>query len=92
MRYALDQGAFFAAFILLMTLLREVAVTSPAVLDLGHFLTSQQPGRRFVATYVGGHLSGVLLNFGAISLLAPLVGEYLQQPLSLREWRRYVSR
>jgi hypothetical protein len=59
-RYALDQGAFFAAFILLMTLLREAAVTSPAVLNLGHFLTSQQPGRRFVATYVGGHLSGVL--------------------------------
>jgi hypothetical protein len=72
-RYALDQGAFFAAFILLMTLLREAAVTSPAVLALGYFLTNQQPGRRFVATYVGGHLSGVLLNFGAISLLAPLV-------------------
>jgi hypothetical protein len=72
-RYALDQGAFFAAFILLMTLLREAAVTSPAVLALGHFLTNQQPGRRFVATYVGGHLSGVLLNFGAISLLAPMV-------------------
>lgn len=72
-RYALDQGAFFAAFILLMTLLREAAVTSSAVLNLGHFLTGQQPGRRFVATYVGGHLSGVLLNFGAISLLAPMV-------------------
>ena len=72
-RYALDQGAFFAAFILLMTLLREAAVTSPAVLEVGHFLTSQQPGRRFVATYLGGHISGVLLNFGAISLLAPLV-------------------
>lgn len=72
-RHALDQGAFFAAFILLMTLLREAAVTSPAVLNLGYFLTSQQPGRRFVATYLGGHLSGVLLNFGAISLLAPLV-------------------
>ncbi len=72
-RYALDQGAFFAAFILLMTLLREAAVTSPAVLSMGHFLTSKQPGSRFVATYLGGHLSGVLLNFGAISLLSPLV-------------------
>jgi len=72
-RHALDQGAFFAAFILLMTLLREAAITSPAVQGLGHFLTNQQPGRRFVATYLGGHLSGVLLNFGAISLLAPLV-------------------
>jgi len=72
-RHALDQGAFFAAFILLMTLLREAATTSPAVQGLGHFLTNQQPGRRFVATYLGGHLSGVLLNFGAISLLAPLI-------------------
>jgi len=56
-----------------MTLLREAAVTSPAVLAMGHYLTRQPPGRRFVATYLGGHLSGVLLNFGAISLLAPLV-------------------
>ncbi len=72
-RHALDQGAFFAAFILLMTLLREAAITSPAVQALGHFLTGQQPGRRFVATYLGGHLGGVLLNFGAISLLAPLI-------------------
>jgi hypothetical protein len=72
-RHALDQGAFFAAFILLMMLLREAATTSPAVQGLGHFLTNQQPGRRFVATYLGGHLGGVLLNFGAISLLAPLI-------------------
>jgi hypothetical protein len=72
-QFAMDQGAFFAAFILLITMLREAAVTSPAVLNLGHFLTSQQPGRRFVATYIGGHLSGVLMNFGAISLLGPLV-------------------
>jgi hypothetical protein len=72
-RFALDRGAFFASFIMLMTLLREAAITSPAVLALGHFLTNQQPGRRFLATYAGGHLSGVLLNFGAISLLAPLI-------------------
>jgi hypothetical protein len=72
-RVALDRGAFFAAFILLMTLLREAALTSPAVLAMGHFLTRQQPGRRFLATFVGGHLAGVLLNFGAVSLLAPLV-------------------
>jgi hypothetical protein len=91
-RYALDQGAFFAAFILLMTLLREAAVTSPAVLNLGHFLTSQQPGRRFVATYVGGHLSGVLLNFGAISLLAPLIQRGVRaEPVVTREDERRAT-
>lgn len=72
-RHALDRGAFFAAFILLMMLLREAAATSGAVLAMGHFLTRQQPGRRFVATFVGANLTAVLLNFGAISLLAPLI-------------------
>jgi hypothetical protein len=91
-RYALDQGAFFAAFILLMTLLREAAATSPAVLHLGHFLTSQQPGRRFFATYLGGHLSGVLLNFGAISLLAPLVQRGVRaEPAVTDEDKRRVA-
>jgi hypothetical protein len=91
-RYALDQGAFFAAFILLMTLLREAAVTSPAVLSLGHFLTNQQPGRRFIATYVGGHLSGVLLNFGAISLLAPMVQRGVRaEPIATAEDERRAT-
>ncbi|MFQ5566214.1 MAG: hypothetical protein ACE5EU_07620 [Paracoccaceae bacterium] len=93
-RHALDQGAFFAAFILLMTLLREAAITSPAVRNLGHFLTRQQPGRRFVATYLGGHLAGVLLNFGAISLLAPLVqrGVRAEPVLSADDERRAAIR
>jgi hypothetical protein len=72
-RHALDRGAFFAAFILLMTLLREAAITSPAVLAMGNYLTRQQPGRRFLASFLGGQMAGVLLNFGAISLLAPMI-------------------
>ncbi len=72
-REALDRGAFFAAFILLMMLLREAAATSSAVLAMGHFLTRQQPGRRFLATFIGANLTAALLNFGAISLLAPLI-------------------
>jgi hypothetical protein len=93
-RLALDRGAFFAAFILLMTLLREAAITSPAVLAMGNFLTRQQPGRRFLATYVGGHLAGVLLNFGAVSLLAPLVqrGVRAEPVLTAEDERRALIR
>ena len=70
---ALASGAYFAAFILSMMLLREAAVTSASVLAVGRWMARQPPGRRFVATWFGGHLAGILMNFGAVSLLAPLV-------------------
>ena len=70
---SLDQAAFLASFISLMALLREAAARSPAVLTCGVYLTMQPPQRRYVATHIGGHLMGVLVNFGSISLLAPLI-------------------
>ena len=71
--FALDRAAFFAAFIYLVTLLKEAAARSNSVLELGTFLTKQPPGRRYYAIAFGGHFVGVLLNFGAISLLTPLI-------------------
>lgn len=71
--HALDRAAFFAAFIYLVTLLKEAAERSPSILEIGRYLTNQPPGRRYFTTAIGGHLLGVLLNFGAISLLAPLI-------------------
>ncbi len=71
--FALGQGAYFAAFIFLLMLLRDAAGTSESVLKVGAWATLQPPGRRFVATWFGGHLSGILMNLGAISLLSPLV-------------------
>lgn len=70
---ALGQAAFLAAFIQLMALLREAAITSPAIRACGAWLTRQPPGRRYIAMHNGGHFLGVLLNFGAMSLLAPLI-------------------
>ncbi len=71
--YALDRAAFFGAFIFLVTLLKEAAQRSRSVLDLGVWVTRQQQGRRYYALSIGGHVMGVLLNFGAISLLTPLI-------------------
>ncbi len=69
----LDLAAFFASFIMLLTLMKEAAQTSAAIAQVGHWLTSQPPGRRYYGTAIGGHALGVFLNFGAVSLMAPLI-------------------
>jgi len=71
--YALDRAAFFAGFIYLVTLLKNAAQRSASVLELGQYMTAQPPGRRYFSLAFGGHALGVLLNFGAISLLTPLI-------------------
>ena len=71
--HALDRAAFFGAFIYLVTLLKEAAQRSRSVLALGTYMTQQPQGRRYYSLSIGGHILGVLLNFGAISLLTPLI-------------------
>ncbi len=70
---ALDRAAFFAAFIYLVTLLKEAAQRSESVLELGLYTTRQPRGRRYYGLAIGGHFMGVLLNFGAVSLLTPMI-------------------
>ncbi|MCZ6455518.1 MAG: hypothetical protein O6909_14870, partial [Alphaproteobacteria bacterium] len=50
---ALNQASFLAAFMILLALLRDGAVTSDAVLGVGRYLTRQPPGRRYAAITVG---------------------------------------
>ncbi len=70
---SLERGAYLAAFILLLSMLRDAATTSESVLAVGKMLTRQPPGRRYWAIALGGHAMGVIMNFGALSLLGPLV-------------------
>lgn len=67
------QATYLAAFMLLLALLRDGAVTSPSVLTLGRYLTQRPPGQRYIAIHAGGHALGMILNFGALSLLGPLI-------------------
>ena len=69
----LSRAAYLASFILLMALLREGALTSPSVLQVGTFLTRQPASRRFVTLFAGGHFFSVLINLGSLSLLAPII-------------------
>ena len=70
---ALGQAGYLAAFMILLGLLREGAVSSSSVLALGRYLTRRPPGQRYLAIAAGGHALGVVLNFGALSLLGPLI-------------------
>ncbi|MEM7506235.1 MAG: hypothetical protein AAF415_05780 [Pseudomonadota bacterium] len=70
---ALDQAAFLMAFILLLSLLQEAAVTSRAISETGMWLTRQPPGRRCLTLFGGTNVMGVLFNLGVVSLLAPLI-------------------
>ncbi|NIA68823.1 hypothetical protein HBA54_09490 [Pelagibius litoralis] len=96
----LERASFLAAFILLMGLLREGGITSPAVRDCGTYITRQPPQRRFLAVFMGSHFFSVLINLGALSLLAPIIlrgvrgdkstGEALDEIGRVRE-RRQLS-
>ncbi len=69
----LSRSAYLASFVLLMALLREGALTSRSVLECGTFLTRQPANRRFLALFSGSHFFAVLINLGALSLLAPII-------------------
>lgn len=98
---SLSRAAYLASFILLMALLREGALTSPSVLEVGTFLTRQPSSRRFVTLFSGGHFFGVLINIGALSLLAPIIqrgvrannaqGEVLDDISKVRERRQLCA-
>ena len=71
--HGLDRAGFLAAFILLMGLLREGGITSASVLQCGTYVTQQPPQWRFLAVFLGSHFFSVLINLGALSLLAPII-------------------
>lgn len=77
---SLDLAAFFAVFIAALTAVRDIAARSRSVRAVGRFLTGQPAGRRYMATALGGHVLGIFLNFGAVSLMAPMVQQAARGP------------
>lgn len=69
----LERAGFLANFILLMGVMRNAALTSPAILECGRYVTKQKPQRRFLGVMFGSHFFSSLLNLGALSLLVPIV-------------------
>ncbi len=69
---AAERMLFLAALIAMLGTLRSAASLAPEVGRAGVFLTSQPASRRYLALNFGGHLFGVLINFGGLALLLDL--------------------
>lgn len=70
---ALSRATFVGTLFTALGFLRDAAETSPVVRRCGHFLAKQPPGRRYLALNAGGHIFGLILNFGVIPLLGAMV-------------------
>ena len=91
---ALDQAVFLMAFIMLVGLMQQAAMTSQAILECGTFLTRQRAGRRYFSLFLGTHLMAQLFNLGVVSLLAPLIRrgtEDASDPLNPVRERRQLN-
>ncbi|WP_099827169.1 hypothetical protein [Oceaniglobus indicus] len=72
---AVKQAAFITGFFTALTAIRSAASGSPAIAECGRFLAGQPPGRRYLALTLGGHLFGLVLSYGALTLLGGLATE-----------------
>ena len=90
---ALEQAAFLMAFILLIALIQQAAMTSKAILECGTYLTGQRAGRRYFALFGGTHIMANLFNLGVISLLAPLIkrGTEESDPINAVREQRQIN-
>jgi len=69
---ALASASLVAAFFIAVGWLRNAADASPTIARSGRFLAGQPPGRRYLTLTLGGLLFGLVLLYGAISLLGGL--------------------
>jgi len=86
---AAQRGAMVIALFTALSAIRSAAMGSGQILDCGRFLARQPPGLRYAALTVGGHLFGLILLYGSISLLGSLVTENAaSEPDALRRQHR----
>ncbi|TRW94597.1 hypothetical protein FNJ84_19070 [Paracoccus sp. M683] len=69
---AANRMIFLSALIAILGTLRSAAAIAPEVLQAGAYVTNQPASRRYLAMTFGGHLFGVLINFGGLALLLDL--------------------
>jgi len=80
---ALGRMLFLAALISMMGTLRSAAALAPEVIQAGTYLTGQPASRRYIALTFGGHLFGVLINFGGLALLLDMATRSMKSEASL---------
>ncbi|MFK7944893.1 MAG: hypothetical protein AB8B85_18560 [Paracoccaceae bacterium] len=94
-RRSLDQAVFLMAFIMLISLVQEGAMTSRSVEAVGTYLSHQPGGRRFLGLFGGTMGMAIVFNLGTVSLLAPLVRRGVEaapdDPLTPTRERRQLN-
>ncbi|ASM75310.1 membrane protein (plasmid) [Pseudosulfitobacter pseudonitzschiae] len=81
---AIGRSLFLGALIILLGTLRSAAMMAPEVGEAGVYLTGQPPSRRYLALSFGGHLFGVLINFGGLVILLDLAKRALAEPSTMQ--------
>ena len=76
---ALQRGAMVMALFTALTAIRNAAMSSAEIVETGRFLARQRPGLRYTALTIGGHLFGLIMVYGSISLLGGLAAESASQ-------------
>ena len=80
---SVNRAAFLACFVVVLSFLRDAAQTSELVKTCGRIIVNQTPGRRYLTLALGGHLVGVLMSLGTVSLLSTMIyGSVEQDPNS----------
>jgi hypothetical protein len=70
----LARAAQVAALFSGLSLLRFAAAGSRTMQQAGAFMAAQPPGRRYAAMSGGSHAVGLVLNYGVVTLLGPMIG------------------
>jgi len=70
---SINRGAFLAVFVTVLNILKDSAQSSRLIRECGAVIVNQPPGRRYTMLTLGGHLFGVLLNLGTLSLLGTMI-------------------
>ncbi|WP_407474604.1 hypothetical protein [Sulfitobacter sp. PM12] len=75
----LDRMLFLAALIAMLATLRSAAALAPEVRLAGALVTNQPASRRYLSMTFGGHLFGVLVNFGGLALLLDIAKQSMDR-------------
>ena len=78
----LDRAAFLAALFAAMGFLEEAARRAPAVRATLAWIMAQTEKRRLAAAHGAGHLFGMVLSYGALSVVGGLMSDDLRHRLA----------
>ncbi|WP_370303170.1 hypothetical protein [Pseudooceanicola sp.] len=81
---AFSSASFIVAYFVALLSLRVAAANSSAMAECGRFFGEQPPGRRYLALTVGGQLFGLVIIYGAISVLGTMVQTSVKHEPDLR--------